>query len=792
MNIKKESPNKKEKNKKKSELMDIFENIIEVNSDEEEKPRRRNSFTGKNIFQKKLKEKQLGKNKKLMPEIKKEEKLEKEVMGSIENIKNSLSSLKLDINESNPIIESKKSIQMSKISKLKRDKSYKTLKNNYNKIILDDKKSNISSSSFNRNFILKSELLKKDNSYDNPKEKEILKKNFFLLLTDKTESQKENPFFKYFIGNNTEEKIDFKQNNENKKNIFSSTYIDNEEEELNKEKIKFKDILNNFDNKSIDKKYVLQKKIISNDNKMNEDELIEEQKLKEKVYKILKCETCNNDLDNDKDIIFENNNSQNNLNNQNNNINMNYQNGLNNNNNKNLIQYSIQNNYINNNYNIQNQQRYINLNKEYYYPYIQPYSYNPNSMNKNAYPYYNQNYFNPNIGNNNGFQQYKNNPYQNKNNQYQYNNNLYQYNNNQNNNMINNQNMYNINYLNSLDDISLAKMSLNLYKSQFGCKVIQTRIQANNKFANDLLFPELKNHLSQICCDLFGNYLIHSLLDALSSENLNIFLSSIQDNLFDICLTENGSRVIQKFIEKIHNYPLLINKFIFCLNKKDIGIIFKSSYGNHLIQKFLTIIKEVELTNFIYNYLYRNFLDIVMSKYGVCVIQKGLSEGNDSQRKKIIDLILADLNKIIKDCYGNFLIQFIFFKFDKNKFNEILPIIEKIKENIVDFCTNQFSSSVIEKCFERNEIKIGEMIINCLLQYHFNDIIDILGNQYGKYVIKKSFNFKNNFYRQLMMNAIINNIEKVYQNPELQNTVETIKQEYPEFSMLLMQRGINF
>ena len=181
-----------------------------------------------------------------------------------------------------------------------------------------------------------------------------------------------------------------------------------------------------------------------------------------------------------------------------------------------------------------------------------------------------------------------------------------------------------------------------------------------------------------------------------------------------------------------------------------------------------------------------------MSKYGVCVIQKGLSEGNNIQRKKIIDLILADLNKIIKDCFGNFLIQFIFFKFDKNKFNEILPIIEKIKENIVDFCTNQFSSSAIEKCFERNEIKIGEMIINCLLQYHSNDIIDILENPYGKYVIKKSFNFKNNFYRQAVMNAIINNIEKIYQNPELQKIVETIKQEYPEFSILLIQRGINY
>ena len=71
-------------------------------------------------------------------------------------------------------------------------------------------------------------------------------------------------------------------------------------------------------------------------------------------------------------------------------------------------------------------------------------------------------------------------------------------------------------------------------------------------------------------------------------------------------------------------------------------------------------------------------MDIVKSKYGVCVIQKGLTEGNNNQRRDFFNLIIMNLNEIIKDCYGNFLIQFIFFKFDKNNFSEILPIIEKL------------------------------------------------------------------------------------------------------------------
>ena len=768
--------NKDNKPSKNQELIDIFENIIEVNSNDGHKIKRRNSFTGKNIFQKMKKEKELEKNKKIMNNIHKEQKQEKEIINIKENDKNSITLSKLELNELNQnqenqslLITNKKSIEISNVSKLKRENSYKTLKNNYNKITLIEKNSSTSTISVNRNFILKSELFKKDHSYNNPKENERMKKNILFLLTNKTETQVENQFCKYFIGNNLEDKIDFKQNNDNKKNIYSNTYIDNEDEEINKEKNKFKNAINNFDDKSFNEKYILKKNLMIEKNK--EDERIQEEKLKEKVYRFLKCDKCDNDIDNYNKIYPENINSDKIQEiNQNNNINLNYP--INNkNNNNNLIHYSIQNNYINNNFNIQNPQRFINLNQGKYYPYIQPmpYLYMNNQINPNLFQYNNQYYYNPNLNiNNNKFPQYNNKVNKPNTNIYQMKNNL------------NNQNIYN--NLNNIDDVNLAKMSLNLIKTQLGFKILDERAKSNNKFANELLFPELINNLSNICCDILGNMLIQTLIDVLSSENLDLFLSSIQEQLFDICLTEHGSRAIQKLLERIHSNPLLMNKLIFYLNQKDIGILFKSGYGNHLIQKYLVIIKNVELTNFIYNYLYKNFMDIASSKYGVCVIQKGLSEGNIIQRKKIVNLILTNLNAIMKDCYGNFIIQFIFFKFDKNKFDEILPIIEKIEENMVDFCTNKFSSSVIEKSFEKNERKIGERFIKCLFEHHANDIIDILLNSYGKYVIKKACNFENKLFRNMISKTIIGKLNQMKEEGE--KIIQIIKNDYPEFSFL--------
>ena len=777
----KESMNKEDKPSKNQELIDIFENIIEVNSNDGHKIKRRNSFTGNNIFQKMKKEKELEKNKKLTNNIHKEQKQEKDISNLNEKDKNLITLSKLGLNEINLnqenislLIPNKKSIEITNVSKLKREKSYKTLKNNYNKMALIEKNSNTSAISVNRNFILKSELFKKDHSYNNPKESERMKKNILFLLTNKTETQVENQFCKYFIGNNLEDKIDFKQNNDNKKNIYSNTYIDNEEEEINKEKNKFKNAINNFDDKSLNEKYVLKKNLI-NLQKNNEDETIQEEKLKEKVYKFLKCDK-DNDIDNDNKIYQYNNNDKIQSVNQNN-INLYQNNIMNDKNNKNLIHYSIQNNYINNNFNIQNPQRFINFNQGKYYSYIQPqpYQYINNQINPNLYQYNNQYYYNPNINiNNNIFPQYNNKLNRTNTNIYQMNNN------------INNQNIYN--NINNHDDKNLAKMSLNLIKTQMGFKALDERAKSNNKFANELLFPELINDLSKICCDILGNMLLHTLIDVLSIENLDLFLSSIQEQLFDICLTEHGSRVIQKLLERIHTNPLLMNKLIFYLNKKDIGILFKSGYGNHMIQKYLVIIKNVELTNFIYNYLYKNFMDIASSKYGVCVIQKGLSEGNISQRKKIVDLILTNLNGIMKDCYGNFIIQFIFFKFDKNKFDEILPIINKIKENMVDFCTNKFSSSVIEKCFEKNERRIGELFIKCLFEQHANDVIGILLNSYGKYVIKKACNFENKLFRNMISKTIIGKLNQMKENQEGEKIIQILKNDYPEFSFLFYEQ----
>ena len=345
-----------------------------------------------------------------------------------------------------------------------------------------------------------------------------------------------------------------------------------------------------------------------------------------------------------------------------------------------------------------------------------------------------------------------------------------------------NYNKMNTKYSNRYYNYNINRKNyIHLAKTQTGCKFLQENILIDNKFANDILYQEIKNNLREISLNIFGASTLGVLLKMLRYGNLNSFITLLKDDINDICLTEPGSHVVQSLISNILEYPLLLNKFIFYLNNKDIKAIFLSPYGNHVIKYFLSVVKNKELTNFIYKYVYTNFIDIVKEKYGVCIIQKCLSEGDESTKKKILNLIEENIEFIMLDKFGNYLIQYIFIKCININFELLLPLINKIEEKIVFYCQFKYSAAAIEKCLDQGDDKIREHIINFLLEKHSSDIIYIAANQFGFYVIKKSFNIKNIETKKEILKIIKRDINKLNSGSKEIKLVYSLLKEFKEY-----------
>ena len=297
----------------------------------------------------------------------------------------------------------------------------------------------------------------------------------------------------------------------------------------------------------------------------------------------------------------------------------------------------------------------------------------------------------------------------------------------------------------------LVKYAIPLIKDQSGCRFLQEKLKTTKQFMEEKLFPSIQNNLSELGCDAFGNYFLQALIDIFSSQNLDLFLDLIKDNFKNMCTNQHGTRVIQKIIDKVSNDENLSKKLEKILNTKDLGLIIKSPYGNHIVQKYLTCIHFKELTKFIYDYILLNFMNVAESKHGVCVIQKCVSEGEENQRGKLYDLILQNFDELIKDEFGNYLIQYILMNVkNKEKFYEVSSIIKKIEDNLISICKFKFSANVIEKCLENGDNYIKEYLVGCILNRYKEHVIELLLDQYGIYIIQKGIKlsafYKNKFF----------------------------------------------
>ena len=346
---------------------------------------------------------------------------------------------------------------------------------------------------------------------------------------------------------------------------------------------------------------------------------------------------------------------------------------------------------------------------------------------------------------------------------------------------INNiQNINNNQYINN-NDLSNDNI-IYLSKTLQGCQILKNKIISDSKYANEILFPNIIHNLKEICTNIFGNSMIQTLLGVLTFENIDLFLFTIKNQITEICLSESGSRVMQALIGKIKNNPFLMNKLIFYLNNDDLKSIFKSAYGHHFIKYYLFIINDKEFTNFIYIFICNNFIEIATDKFGVTIIQRAFGAFDGEELNKLFKLTEQNCNLLMKDCFGNYLIQYIFIKLkNKFQFNTLFPLIKKITENLVDFCKDKFSSSALEKIFEQGEEKIKEYLINYLIKFYLDEIIYILIHPNGFYVIKKAMYINNKDIKTKIVKAIIKNKYKIESGSQNELVINSFCDEFSDF-----------
>ena len=310
------------------------------------------------------------------------------------------------------------------------------------------------------------------------------------------------------------------------------------------------------------------------------------------------------------------------------------------------------------------------------------------------------------------------------------------------------------------------------------CHYLQMRIVSNANYANEVLFPFLFPNMIRLINDQYGNYIYQGFIEVFNSKNLINFLVVIENNFNEISHSQNGTRVIQKLIEKSSNLKQgnnIIQKSLIDMLKGKVCQLSNDENANHIIQKFIVNI-QFPYNNFIYEELYQNFMHIAITKYGCCVVQKCLINANKEQKEKIIYLVLQNTFNLIRGQFGNYVYQCVLMLKDE-KIN--YKIIEIIYEKLIPLCKEKYSSNVIEKIFEINNIVIVNQLIDYITKTD-NKILELITNKYGNYIIQKILSIctdKNLFFR--ILNTISQNIILINNVSFGKKLISKLSEKYP-------------
>ena len=314
---------------------------------------------------------------------------------------------------------------------------------------------------------------------------------------------------------------------------------------------------------------------------------------------------------------------------------------------------------------------------------------------------------------------------------------------------------------------------LKLGKDQGACRYLQNLLDIDPQETLKYLYKSLCENILPLINYPFGNYFIQKIIIHLDQEQLYEILNIISDYFLDICNNIYGTRVIQTIIDNLKTQK--VTNYFYQLLKPNIIDLLKVLNGTFVVQKFSKIHKNY--TNEINDIVINDSLVLSTHRHGSCVIQKYLGLNDSNFVQKLVDKLLEKSLLLIIDQYGNYVLQAIL---DKNNINYGNTLAEKIVENFVYYAKHKYSSNVVRKCFDNCDGIYLSNLINKVQKKE--NLIELLLDEHGNYVVQKVLNIANPTIRNQMLKIIKINLNKLKNCYHGKRLINRLIYNYPIFN----------
>ena len=273
----------------------------------------------------------------------------------------------------------------------------------------------------------------------------------------------------------------------------------------------------------------------------------------------------------------------------------------------------------------------------------------------------------------------------------------------------------------------------------------------------------IKNHKGS---KIFQKYLksthsdeiLHLIFVELFPKDRIDFLKNIEKNLVELSSDSIGTYPIQSIIEHLSSKNEK-NIILSGIKEGFIKLIY-DAFGCHVLEKLLTCFED-EYVEFIYTYIFDNFLYLTNNSNGIYIIKKILTfTQKKNLHEKLKNIVKKNAIFLIKQSYGNFVIQVIIENWEDYK-----EITDLFKGNFFALSLEKYASNVIERCIEKDK-EILENYINEIISNKC--IANVMKSNYGNYVVQKVIKLAEGENKKLFVFNAAKDIDKLNDNKLIQ------------------------
>jgi len=246
-----------------------------------------------------------------------------------------------------------------------------------------------------------------------------------------------------------------------------------------------------------------------------------------------------------------------------------------------------------------------------------------------------------------------------------------------------------------------------------------------------LVFPELLANLDQLATDMFGNYLIQSMIEHCSAKQRAALLHRLTANIGTYSCHQFGVRCIQTLIDSCQADPVASASIVQSL-RGNINLLSRDAFGNHVIQRVLKS-TPFDQCAFVADELMTELIPNSRNPYGCCVIQLVMERCSPKQLQSIIDTMRPETTRLAQCPYGNYVLQHILQLKNPDCTN---ALVTAMKGRMAELSAHKFSSNVIEKCLQLAPKPMCDVVIlELIASPKFGALMT---DPFGNYVIQKA------------------------------------------------------